>query len=418
MCRHATKLALIFVLLWGAFSYVSVSQAAPLPQDPRPSDGDSGEGGGGGGDGGSDSSDSSASETRCASLQGDVIHWGVGAMAGIGSKLSTGSWEISATSSSDGKYSLGGLGVGIATLHVDIPPAMQDTLTPLIQNAGVYLNCDYPTIANLAIYSGSEIDPPATIELTGPKNLSSGNEIPIKVTIKNNLPNDITNVIVTSLMPSGLIATNVEAAAAEEDQLKIINGGADGQLVAAFLDTVASGDELNLFITVTVDDDAEVSGSVQQIATLFYRESAAAQAAIDFTIGSDNGAAPVAPLVEPVVVTPTLVISAAQTTPTETPAAVEAEATTEAMAMPTVEPTVEAESDEDFVPPNGLPKTGDTEMEEVTEPIPPDMLPVTGNNPFFGPNGQINPMLAVAAAGLIVLIVLGYGLRSVRRTGE
>ncbi|MCB0193158.1 MAG: hypothetical protein KDJ65_14535 [Anaerolineae bacterium] len=418
MYRYAAKLALIFVLLWGTFSYVSVSQAAPLPQDPRPSDDDSGSGNG---DSGGSSSDSSPSEVRCASLQGDVIHWGVGAMAGIGAKLSTGSWEISALSSSDGKYNLSGLGVGIATLHVDIPPAMQDTLTPLIQNAGVYLNCDYPTYANIAIYSGSEIDPPATIALTGPKNLSPDKEISIQVTVKNNLPNDITNVIVTSLMPSGLIATNVEVDSATDEQLKIIDGGDDGQLVAAFLDTVSSGDALDLLITVAVDDDVEVFGPIQQTATLFYRESAAVQASIDFTVGADNGSAPAAPTVEPVVVTPTLPIPAAQTDPTATPQAVEAEATAEATIeeteTPTVEPTAAPENDEDFVPPNGLPKTGDTEI-EITEPIPPDMLPVTGNNPFFGPDGKFNSILPVAAVGLGVLFILGYGLRSVRRTNE
>ena len=412
MSKHLTTLALMIALIWSTAA-VTIAYAGPLPQDPRPSDEGGGSGGGGGSDGGGDSADSGSAASRCALVEGEVIHWGVGAMGGIGSKLSTGSWEVDATSSSNGTYSFGGLGTGIATLQVVLPPAMDDSLDPLIQNAGVYLNCDYTTVANIAVYSGSRVDPPATLEMSGPSALSPGAEIPIKLTVKNTLPNDITNVIVTSLMPAGLTATQVEAAATADENLKIVNGGDDGQLVAVFLDTIPSGAERNVFITVkAVDDQPSSSQKIRQTATLFYRESAADQAWLDFTIGTDDEpapAAPIAPIVEPISITPTLVIAAEAMTATTTP---EATATPQPTQAPTTEPTAEAESEDDFVPPDGLPKTGDIEPEVVVEP-PPDMLPVTGRVGFMA---EVESYLPLAGVSLTVLILLIFGVRSVRRT--
>ncbi|MCB0162883.1 MAG: DUF11 domain-containing protein [Anaerolineae bacterium] len=406
MSKQLTTLALMIALIWSTAT-LSIAYAGPLPQDPRPSD----DGDGSSSDDGHHSDDSDSAAERCAILQGEVLHWGVGALGGIGSKLSTGSWEVDATSSSNGTYSFGSLGTGIATLQVVLPPALDDSLDPLIQNAGVYLNCDYATIANIAVYSGPRVDPPATLEMTGPSTLSPGVEIPVKLTVKNTLPNDSTNVIVTSLMPAGLTATKVEAASIAAENLKIVNGGDDGQLVAVFLDTMPSGAERNVFITVKAAADQPNSGQIRQTATLFYRESAADQAWLDFTIGSDNEPAPAAPIVEPISITPTLVIAAQTITATATP---EATATPQPTQPPTTEPTVEAESeDEDnFVPPNGLPKTGDTEPESVAEP-PPDMLPVTGR---IGIVAEVEPFLPLAGVSLTVLILLIYGVRSVHRT--
>lgn len=410
MSKYLTTLALIITLVC-SMAYATTVAAGPLPQDPRPSD----EGGGSGNDGdkggGGSSDDTDAATTGCAVLEGEMIHWGVGAMAGIGSKLSTGSWEADTTSSSNGAYSFGGLGTGIATLQVVLPPALDDSLDPLIQNAGVYLNCDYKTIANIAVHSGSRVDPPATLEMSGPSALSPGAEIPIKLTVKNNLPNDITNVVVTSLMPAGLTATQVEAAAIAAENLKIINGGDDGQLVAAYLDTIPSGAERNVFITVKAADDQPNSSQIRQTATLFYRESAADQAWLDFTIGTTGEPAPAAPVVEPASITPTLAIAAeamvATTTPEPTPAT-----TAPPTPAPASEPTAEVESEDDFVPPNGLPETGDTEPEVVAEP-PPDMLPVTGQ---IGLMAQIETFLPLAGVSLTVLILFIYGVRSIRRT--
>lgn len=126
MSKHLTTLALMIALIWSTAA-VTIAYASPLPQDPRPSDEGGGSGGGGSDSGGGDSADSGSAASRCALVEGEVIHWGVGAMGGIGSKLSTGSWEVDATSSSNGTYSFGGLGTGIATLQVVLPPAMDDS---------------------------------------------------------------------------------------------------------------------------------------------------------------------------------------------------------------------------------------------------------------------------------------------------
>ncbi len=137
--RKSSKLArfslvAMLVLLLGAM-VATTAQAAPPAQDPR-------------GDGSSGSSSSSSDEesssdgdvlpnTNCASLTGQVLDWGIGGAEGIVTQLKTGSWETSISSSSDGNYSYGGLGTGIATLNIILAPAQAEQLHPLAQNAAV-----------------------------------------------------------------------------------------------------------------------------------------------------------------------------------------------------------------------------------------------------------------------------------------
>jgi hypothetical protein len=69
-------------------------------------------------------------------MLGQVLNWGFGPQSDVGIELKTGSWQASTTSGSDGNYGLGGLGVGIATLRVAVPPALWAELQPLVQDAG------------------------------------------------------------------------------------------------------------------------------------------------------------------------------------------------------------------------------------------------------------------------------------------
>lgn len=266
---------------------VGVVQAAPPAQDPRPP----ADGGGGGtaGGGAGNSSGGGPVDLRCTRLSGQVTNWGLGPQADIVTELKTGSWQATSTSASDGTFGYGGLGVGLATLHVAIAP--QDTLKPLIQDAGVYLSCDYPFVANIAVYSGKTVNPPATIEMsTASETITPGDDFNITLTIKNGLPNEITNVIVTNMMPRGLKALQVSSSARPKDA-QIVDGGSDGQLVVVNLDKLAKGAKATINIKVNADIDLLGGTKITNTATLFYRESFAHQASLDLMVS--NGQEPI-----------------------------------------------------------------------------------------------------------------------------
>lgn len=357
----------------------------PTSQDPRPPVEDDPTGGAGQGDGVEDGSGSS--ETRCAALSGQIINWGVGGIPGIGATLSDGSWQVNAASGSDGNYGFGGLGIGVARLRIDIPPTQ--LLTPSVQDAGVYLNCDYPIIANIAVYSGSRIDPPATITLSAPNTIAPGAELPLKVTIKNDLPNDITNVVVTDLLPEELIALEVSTSSGSGAEAGIFEAGEDGQLVAIFFDRLGSGAEANIFITVIVNEGISRGTQINTTATLFYRESVAVQDSIELTVGTEEEPAPLT------ITTPEAALSATPEPDTvATPAAITETAP--------VSPTVTASEEENFVPPDNMPTTGDSFLP------PPGLLPTTGQDTL-----QLSATLPETGFNPVWLPLGGFGLAGI-----
>ncbi len=275
-------LVLLLSLLWAG-----LAQAAPPAQDPRPPVG--GGGGGGAGSSGENGGDHGSPELRCATLSGQVTNWGVGPQANIRAELKTGSWQTTSISASDGTYGFGGLGVGLATLHVAMAP--EDTLKPLIQDAGVYLSCNYPIVANIAVYSGSAVEPPATLAMSASsQTITPGDDFSFTLTVKNGLPNEITNVVVTDMMPRGLKALQVSSSARPKDA-QIVGGGADGQLVVVNLDKLAKGAKATITIKVNADIDLLGGTKIKNTATLFYRESFAHQAAYEGTVS--NGEEPI-----------------------------------------------------------------------------------------------------------------------------
>jgi uncharacterized repeat protein (TIGR01451 family) len=277
-----------------------------------------------------------------------------------------GGWQLSTASASDGYYNFGALGVGVATLHV--PQAPESQLQPLIRDAAVYLNCDFPIVANLALFSGEErIQPPATIQMSADDTLlAPGSETDITLTVQNGLPNDITNVVVTDLLPQGLTAANVVSGVGEE-AVRVVTGNDGRQLVVVNLNRLSSGANETIRVTVVGSLELSAGAALRNTATLFYNESAAHQAWLDFETAGQAVPLPAA-------------------APTETPASPDefvppaeeatAEPTATAAPSPSPEPTGEAAGEtagEDFVPPPAdMPTTGD-------DLAPPDALPVTGN---------------------------------------
>ncbi len=375
----------VFLTLLWVVSYSFMAQAAPLPQDPRPPVNPGGGGGtAGGGDnggGGNKNIDNTDNGATCASINGQVINWGFGPQSDIGVKLTTGSWQASATSSSDGSYGIGGLGVGIATLAV---AGMPGELQPLAQNAGIYLNCDYPIIANLALFSGSSVTPPAYLEISAPDQvIAAGDTVKLTLTLKNTLPNDISNVIVTDMMPAGLTAQEITSSP-EAASARIVDGGADGQLAVVYFDKLAAGAKASIQLVVKVKEGLSSGTQITNGATLFYRESAADQTWIDLTVGKSGGAAPaVAASPTPVVeASPTPVAAEATPTPLALP-------TTEA-AAPTPQPTAEA-----VVVVSADNPTATPVVDMASEFTPPMDLPVTGTKP-----GTANQVGSTAETGM------------------
>lgn len=364
-------------LLLGAM-VASTAYALPPGQDPRPPDNGSGSSGGGNKDDGGNGGSSAPQHTAdtCAALNGQVLSWGVGPMSGVGVSLETGSWQVAAVSDNDGNYAFGGLGVGIAHLKVALAPELGDSLTPLIQDAGVYLNCDTPTIANIAVYSGDSIQPPVTLELSAPTGVTPGKSTVIRARIKNGLPNDITNVILTNLMPPGLTPTKIDLASTTTGTAQILGNDTDGQMVYVYLPSITAGMDENILITVVAAPDLLTNIQLKNTATLFYRESVAVQDSIDLRVGSES-----LPAVAPATATP----EATATTPITETGIMTAETTATPVATATVQAevtvtaTVEAEDmGDEFVPPGKMPTTGDDLTDEFVAP--PSQMPTTGDD--------------------------------------
>jgi uncharacterized repeat protein (TIGR01451 family) len=410
MCQKTLfRIVLTAIFILGAI-FFSTAQAAPPAQDPRPPrDGGGAPPGGGGVVGGEGVGD--GAEDRCASLMGQVINWGFGGEGGVTTELKTGSWQVSTVSATDGNYGFGGLGVGVAVLHVALTPGQTEQFQPHLQDAGVYLNCEFPIVANIALFKGARITPPATIEMSALHDvIPPGGGTEITLEIKNSLPNDITHVVVTDLMPLGLIALDVSTSVGPKDT-KVINSP-DGQLVVVNLDKMAAGAEATVRITVIAAADLP-RAQVTNTATLFYQEGVADQAAYDFIVGSGRAPTLATPII-PATPRPPEAGATPLATPELEPTIV---ATTTTTPSPTVSPTptVESEDGEAFVPPDGLPKTGD-------DFVPPDLLPVTGEDalqiPNTLPDTGLGVILPFSGFGLAVLAFLVHYLRSGYRDRE
>ncbi|GAB4431604.1 MAG: hypothetical protein Kow0031_12710 [Anaerolineae bacterium] len=444
----------IIGLVLGAMA-ASTAYALPPGQDPRPTD--SSGGGGNGSGGGDDDNNGGGSRTpqrtgeTCATLTGQVINWGVGPMSGVGISLETGSWQLNAESGSDGNFGFGGMGVGMARLKVTLAPELGGSLSPLIQDAGVYLNCNAPTIANIAVHSGDTIQPPVTLELSAPAGITPGESTVIRARIRNGLPNDITNVILTNLMPPGLTPTKIDLASDTASNIQILDGGDDGQMAYVYLPSISSGMDENILITITAARDLRNNIQLKNTATLFYRESVAVQDSVELRVGGAPPPAvaptatdtpettPTAPITETETAEVTAPVEAAEspTATVQVAAVVAITATVEAAATPTV--TVEvADMGDEFVPPGQMPTTGDDLADEFVAPplqmpatgddfadefvAPPLHMPATGNDladefvapPSLLPETGVNPALPQTLPNtgigfLLPLLGMGFG---------
>jgi uncharacterized repeat protein (TIGR01451 family) len=288
-------LLIIFLALISGSIFLSSAYAIPLRQDPRPT---ASGGGGGGGNGSGSSNGSGGGPSGCTSLVGQVLQWGIGGFGGIPIELKNGSWQLSTLSATDGKYGFGGLGTGVATLHIEAPATTQTH----IQDAAIYLSCEAPLVVNVAVYGGPRITPPATIAMSAPPKLVPGQNTVVRLVVKNTLPTPISQVVVTDLFPAGLTPVEVKIADGS-GAAQIVDAGDKGQLVFVNLGSLPAGGVENILITVAVAKNF-AAAPVKNTATLFYRESAADQVTMEFNSGATGSENEVAPAAVPETATP------------------------------------------------------------------------------------------------------------------
>jgi uncharacterized repeat protein (TIGR01451 family) len=283
-------------------------------------------------------------------------------MGGVGTEIKTGSWQASALSSADGVFGFRGLGVGAAILHVSVAPGLADDLQPLIQDAGVYLNCDFPTVANIALYNELPVEVPATIEMVASSTtIEPSDEIDLTLNVSNDLPNEISNAVVTVLIPTGLTPVEVSAPV-EPNAIITANANEAGELVAINLDKVASGDTVEIEISLVADSKLRRS-EYTNTATLFYRESVANQASLTLSVGDDEVTRPASDQIA----APSAA-SGSEETPADDSSGLPSADTAGVEIGSSADRTDEAAVDEDFVPPNGLPGSGGDVPDPVVEP--------------------------------------------------
>jgi hypothetical protein len=165
---------------------------------------------------------------------------------------------------------------------------------------------------------------------------------------------------VTNMMPRGFTALKVSSSVDPKDA-QIVNGGADGQLVAINLDKLAAGAEATLRITVNADVDLISGTKIRNTTTLFYRESAADQSWLDFTIGGNEVPIPAALAAEGreagVEFVPPAELTSGGGAPTENGSAAPANGAPAATGASTA-PVKESTASEEAVPPGNMPSTG------------------------------------------------------------
>jgi uncharacterized repeat protein (TIGR01451 family) len=190
--------------------------------------------------------------------------------------LADGGWQLSQVTADDGYYNFGGLGTGVGILTVE---SGTPSLIPMINNAAVRLTCNFHTQANIGLYSGEERpEMPAQIFLSAaPDIVQGGQTTHLTIKVQNGLPTPISQVIVTDLFPDGLTIETVDTSNGEQEIL------ANKMLTVKF-DSIASGAEENILITLRVADDLSPGTGLQNTATLFYTESAADQKSLTITV--------------------------------------------------------------------------------------------------------------------------------------
>lgn len=239
-----------------------------------------------GGSGNSAVSSGVSAET-CAGVSGAVINWGYGGQPGVALQLANGSWRLDQLSGGDGRYNFGGLGTGVGILKIETGAP---SLKPMINNAAIRLTCNFATQAHIGVYSGLQRPtPPAHLTFI-PEQLSleAGATTPITLQVKNDLPDPISQVIITDLFPAGIGIQSVQTSAGTFEIF-------DGSLLTVTPGNIPAGGSATITITIRAANTLPTGQLLSNSATLFYAESVADQARLLISAGEEISLTATAP---------------------------------------------------------------------------------------------------------------------------
>jgi uncharacterized repeat protein (TIGR01451 family) len=283
------------------------ADAGPALQPPRPTLPSEPPGGGPEGEG----VEGEPGRPPGTTIHGLVVNWGYHNEPYVKVRLKGGGWELETTSDDNGYYYFKGLSTDTVLLNLALPEGSD--LTPMTTDLALRPKWSGQLVVNLGLYAGPTA-PTLPVEMSmsvEPEVAGPGSEVVYTIRATNRLAHDISQVLVTDYLPTGLVPVE---ATVSHSTVEIWNN-----LVIADIGEMAVGDTAVVIIEARIEDNVMPGTIIQNRASFIYAESVATQAITPITIG---GARPTA---RPAAETPTAVATPAVM---ETPAVVETPAVT------------------------------------------------------------------------------------------
>ena len=251
MCK-SMQLWNVCLLLVALLLLVTPAQAAPPAQDPA-------------------ADEVVAPDTPLrASVSGTAVNWGYRNEPDLHITLTGAGWMLETITASDGRFSVDNLGDGVAVLNPVFPDG--SGLQAMTTDLAVPLFSPNNRTVNLGVYGGEQYPTglPVSIRMV-PSDIKvgPGEAVSFTVSISNNMPNDIHQVLVTDMFPEELTPFDIESS--------VGIAWIGDQFAVADLGDIAQGQGAAMRITAMTDPNLGPNEIVTNRAGVFYRESVALQ---------------------------------------------------------------------------------------------------------------------------------------------
>ncbi|HID88203.1 MAG TPA: DUF11 domain-containing protein [Anaerolineae bacterium] len=244
-----------------------------------------------------------APSAECGSLCGQVIDLEANVnLSGQTVRFAGSGWSKDRTTNAYGWYSFGLLGDEVGLLDLVVPEG--GGLYPVTSGIPVAPIHAWSIVVNLGVYRDQPTAPPlvptASVQ---PAWVRPGGRVTVTVQVRNDLPFDISGVMVTTLMPEGLALVGVIPSQGEGRQI--------GSYGAGVLRNLPAGREASVHFVADVGRGVPVS-TIQVPVSLIYREHVAAQTVAPVRVSG-------APVPVASSLTPTPAVSSSASPPVATP---------------------------------------------------------------------------------------------------
>jgi uncharacterized repeat protein (TIGR01451 family) len=190
-------------------------------------------------------------------------------------------WSVEAVTDTDGDYAYGRLGTEVGLLNLVVPEDAD--LHPVTADIPVAPIPGWAIVVNLGVYRGASAAPLLVPTVRAePAWVRPGGQVTFTVQVENRLPTKISGVMVTDLIPEGLVLVGVVSDRGNTHRV--------GNYGAAFIGDLGPGEVATVRLVADVPADTP-PGTIRNLASLIYREHAAAQAAAAVTVGRAAAAA-------------------------------------------------------------------------------------------------------------------------------